>query len=295
MLENFQLAAIIKEGSQTRLQRIPLHQALQNELAESWQIQYDSFFEEIQEVDFNAGYQPDEHECFCLADYRPPTWLADEESTTVSGMYEVSRELDDTWVDSIKGILGFAQDDHGEELVLFQNFSRSRVIRPGRFLFLKNNTYESTERPGLTLDEKLSAVYQPTQSRLLFRNFRTVNTFLPLAEFYKEASEQEILAVLNHSLLASEDSNAIATGANQWFRKRIAMLKDSGVLDKYSAQEIKSRSNGYNVSITIRGDKIVFPADKSEAKKLLQFLNEERFRGAVSNVLYETNSKRKAD
>ena len=77
-------------------------------------------------------------------------------------MYEVSRELDDTWVDSIKGILGFAQDDHGEELVLFQNFSRSRVIRPGRFLFLKNNTYESTERPGLTLDEKLSAVYQPT-------------------------------------------------------------------------------------------------------------------------------------
>ena len=180
-------------------------------------------------------------------------------------------------------------------MVLFQNFSRSRVIRPGRFLFLKNNTYESTERPGLTLDEKLSAVYQPTQSKLQFRNFRTVNSFLPLAEFYKEASEQEILIVLKHNLLASEDPNAMATGANQWFRKRFAMLKDSGVLDNYSAQEIKSRSNGYDVAIAIVNDKIVFPADKSEAKKLLQFLNEERFRGAVTNALYETNSKRKAD
>jgi hypothetical protein len=33
MLENFQLAAIVKQGSQTRLLRIPMHQALQDELA----------------------------------------------------------------------------------------------------------------------------------------------------------------------------------------------------------------------------------------------------------------------
>ena len=105
MFENFQLAAIIKERSQTRLQRIPLHQALQDDLAKSWQIQYDSFFEGIQEIGFNAGYQPDEHECFCLADYNPPAWLAEEDSRTVSDMYEVSRQLDDAWVNSIKGIV----------------------------------------------------------------------------------------------------------------------------------------------------------------------------------------------
>ena len=40
-------------------------------------------------------------------------------------------------------------------------------------------------------------------------------------------------------------------------------------------------------------DKIVFPTDKSESKKLLQFFNEER--GAITDTLYETNSKRKAD
>ena len=168
-------------------------------------------------------------------------------------------------------------------------------IQPGRALFLKNNTYESIEHPGLTLDKKLSAIYKPAESKLLFRNFRTVNTFLPLSDFYKEASEQEILVVLDHKLLAPEDSNAIATGANQWFRKRFALLKDSGVLDNYSAQEIQSRSNGYDVSVHILNDKIVFPSDKAAAKKLLQFLNEELFRGAITETLYETNSKKQAD
>ena len=73
------------------------------------------------------------------------------------------------------------------------------------------------------------------------------------------------------------------------------MLKDSGVLDKFSAKEIKSRSKGYDVSITIQKGKIGFPADKSASKKLLQFLNEELFRGAITETLYETNSKRQPD
>ena len=295
MLENFHLAAIIKQGSQTQLLRIPLLQTLQSSLAENWQAQYDTFIDEIHEVNFDAGYQPAEHERFRLVDYDPPTWLADENSQTLLDIGEAGSHRTDTWIDSIKGIVGFAQNEQGEELVLFQNFTQSRVIRPGRALFLRNNNYESIEHPGLTLDRKLSAIYKPAESKLLFQKFHTVNTFLPLSEFYKEASEQEILVVLNHNLLAPEDPNAIATGANQWSRKRFAMLKDSGVLDKYSAQEIKSRSKGYNVSITIRKGKVVFPSDKSEAKKLLQFLNEERFLGAVTNNLYETNSKRKAD
>ena len=44
-----------------------------------------------------------------------------------------------------------------------------------------------------------------------------------------------------------------------------------------------------------RNGKIVFPSDKSAVKKILQFLNEELFRGAITETLYETNSKRQAD
>jgi len=293
MLEDFQLAAIAKPSGETRLLRIPLHQGLQDALAVNWREQYESFVTEAVEIEFNAGYKPEDHERFCLQGYDPPEWLAREDRQSVPALAAITN--DDGLLDVTRGIVAFARTSDGEELVLFQNFSRSHVIRPGRFLFLQNNTYGTTQRPGLTLDSKLSAVYLPGRGKLLFRNFRMVNTFLPLAEFYEEASEQQILEVLRHKLLAPEDADSLAIGANQWFRKRFAILRDSGVLDTYSAKQIQARSKGYDLSIRLSKGKIVFPAEKAAAKKLLQFLNEELFRGAITETLFETNSKREAD
>ncbi len=292
MLENFHIAAIGR-GVESRLFHIPLHRDLQDSLAESWQTQYDRFVEDIQEIDFNAGYNPEEHECFYLMDYTLPSWLKKENSQTVLTLDAISSN--ETLVDSIKGVVAFARNERSEEVVLFQNFSRSHVIRPGRFLFLQHDTYKTNRDPGLTLGVKLSAVYLPTESKLLFRSFRIVNTFLPISDFYKEASEEEIREVLGHRLLAPRDVETLAVGANQWFRKRFAMLRDSSVLDEYSARQIEERSNGYDVEIDIRQNKIVFPSDKPAAKKILQFLNEEIFRGPITEMLYETNSKRAAD
>lgn len=293
MFEDFQLAAIIKQGRNTRLLRIPLHQGLQDTLAVSWWDQYESFVQHIDEIDFNAGYQPEEHERFRLRDYALPDFLAGENRQSVPDLDAIT--MDDALLDSTKGLVAFVRTDDGQELVLFQNFSRSHVIRPGRFLFLQNDTYETAGRAGLTLDQKLSAVYMADEGWLLFHNFRTVNSFLPLIEFYEEASEDEIREVLDHDLLAPEDADALAVNANQWFRKRFAMLRDSGVLDAYSAAQIQRRSQGYDVDIHIADGRLVFPAEKPAAKKLLQFLNEELFRGAITETLYETNSKREAD
>lgn len=290
MLENFHLAAIIRRGD---LLQIPLHQTLQNSLAMDWQSQYDQFRDNAREIDFDAGYQPENDECFCLTDYEPPDWLGRVGSDTVVNLDMISDR--EELIDSITGTVGFARKEDGQDLTLFQNFTPSQILRPHRSLLLQGNTYRQTERPGLTLDRKLSAVYLSAERKLLFRSFRTVNTFLPLTEFYKEASEQEIREILKHKLFAPEDPEALVAGANQWFRKRAAMLKDSGVLDLFTAKKIQSRSTGYDVSIKISNGKIVFPSDRLAAKKLLQFLNEELFRGAITETLYETNSKRQAD
>jgi len=293
MLDNFQLAVIAKKSGQTRLYLIPLHQALQNTLAASWEVQYEAFVNDIEEIAFDAGYNPEEHERFRLDEYELPEWLQAENSQTVPNLDPISQHEDH--IDFIKGIVAFARNDQGEELILFQNFSRSHVIRPGQFLFLKNNTYETAQRPGLTLDGKLSAVYLRGEQKLLFHNFRSTNTFLPLVDFYEEASENEIREVLGHNLLAPEDAEALSVEANQWTRKRFAMLKDSGILDNYTAKQIKVHSKGFEIEIKIKSNKIVFPADKPAAKRLLQFLNEELYRGPITETLYETNSKREAD
>lgn len=293
MLRNFHLAALIKQHDQIQLLYIPLHQALQDSLAEVWGKQLHDFVNGIKEIDFNAGYKPEDHERFRLSDFELPAPLNGIDSTNTEH-YEPISQHEDT-MGFIKAIVAFCQDGKGKELVLFQNFSRSHLIQPGQFLFFQNNTYESVQRPGISLDSKLSAIYSPKDKKLLFHNFRITNTFLPLADFYEEASEEEIRQLLKHKLLAPEDAEALAVDANQWFRKRFAMLKDSGILDQFSASQIKGRSKGYDINVHISKGKIVFPAEKQAAKKLLQFLNEELYRGAITEKLYETNSKREAD
>ena len=37
----------------------------------NWEEQYEAFMN----ADFNVGYKPDEHECFCMQDYDLPDWL----------------------------------------------------------------------------------------------------------------------------------------------------------------------------------------------------------------------------
>ncbi|MHB1142838.1 MAG: Kiwa anti-phage protein KwaB-like domain-containing protein [Sulfuricaulis sp.] len=293
MLRNFHLAALLKQHGQIQLLHIPLHQALQDSLAEIWGQQLHNFTDGIEEIDFNAGYQPEIHERFRLSEFELPAPLNGVDSTNTEHHEPISQHEDA--MGSIKAIVAFCRDGRGKELVLFQNFTRSHVIQPGRFLFFQNNTYESIQRPGFSLDSKLSAVYDAKDKKLLFHNFRITNTFLPLADFYEEASEEAIRQLLKHKLLAPEDTEALAVSANQWFRKRFAMLKDSGILNKYSASQIKTRSKGHDVDIHISRGKIVFPAEKQAAKKLLQFLNEEIYRGPITDTLYETNSKREAD
>lgn len=293
MFRDFQLAAIVGKGARARLLRVPMHRALQGTLADRWWQQYETFLQDTQEIDFDAGYQAEEHERFRLEGYELPGHFAGQDRASIAELDAITN--DDQLLNITRGIVAFVHTGEGDELLLFQNFSRSHVIRPGHFLFLQRNTYETTQRPGLTLADKLSAVFLPSEQKLLFHNFRTVNSFLPLAEFYSEASEQQIREVLEHDLFEPEDSDALAVDAPQWFRKRFAMLKDSGVLDDYSANQIRERSAGYEVTIKVRNGSIVFPAERPEAKKLLQFLNEELFRGAITETLYETNSKREAD
>lgn len=293
MLENFQLAAIVKEHTEMRLMRVPLRQPLQRNLAHNWNSQHIEFIEGINEIDFDPGYKPEQHEHFCIMDYDPPDWLSDEDSQTAANLKSVS--ADDALMDSICGLVALARTDDEEEMMLFQNFTRSKIIRPGFSLILQGGTYTSTDRAGLVIDSRLSAAYFPARKKLLFHNFRNVNTFLPLSDYYREASEQEIGNVLAHPSLAAEDRDALAVDASQWTRRRFAMLRDSRILDRFAPNEIRIAAQGYGVSIRMSNGKIVVPSDLTEAHKLLQFLCEERFRGALTDTLYETNSKKRAD
>jgi hypothetical protein len=145
------------------------------------------------------------------------------------------------------------------------------------------------------LDSQLSAVYFEKDRKLLFRNFRTANSFLPLEIFFAEATEKEIRQLLKHEKLCPQDIEQTVEDSDQWFKKRFAMLRNSRVLDVFSTVQIVETAKKYKLALELDNRKIVFPSEKSKARRLLQFLNEEVFRGPITETLFETNSKREAD
>ena len=222
-----------------------------------------------------------------------PNWLANQNLDIIP---KLTSDNEDELINFIEGIVAFARDNDNEDILLFQNFTPSQVIQPSRFLFRQQGeAYDELEKPGLTLAKKLSAVYLLQEEKLLFRSYRNVNTFLPLSDFYYEASEEDIMDILNDPLFECSDKNMLVNNSTQWMRKRFAMLKDSGSLDDYSVPQIETRARRYNVEIRVVNDKIIFPTDNAKAKRLLQLLNEEIFQGALTDDIYETNSKKRAD
>lgn len=297
MFSDFQLAAIVVEKSKSKIYRIPLHQELQDQIKLDWWYQYNEFTHLFEKVRFHAGYSVDDDEVFYINDFSLPAYLA-KESTHSIALLEPIGANDDLLL-SIKSIAAFATLEGGEQIQLFQTFSKSHVISPKRFLFLEKNTYVTSESPSLTLDRKISALFNPSTKELMFRNFRAINTFLPLTDFYSEASEEQITMILDHKNISAEDPKALARDASQWFRTRFAMLKDSGILDKFEPAYIVEHAKSCNINIKLDSskgtDRFVFPSNKTEAKKVLQFLNEEIYRGPITDSLFETNSKRTAE
>ena len=293
MYKDFELAAIIGKDADKELRYISLSRERQDTLKKEWKAQYNSFVDDKDIVNFDPSYVPDKHELFCLRGFKLPSWLAEENSASISDFERIQNN--ERQISLIKGIAAFVQNETDEEFILFQRFMPAQVIRPSLSLKWDLNTFSKMDGPAFMLANYLSAVYHPGERKLLFHSFYNANIFLSLSDYFKEASEQDIREILSHKRLAPENVNALAIDANQQFRKRFAILKRSGILDKFTPIDIRWRSKEYDISIQLSADneKIVFPSDKSAAKKLLQFLNDEIFRGPITGDLYETNSRKK--
>ena len=82
------------------------------------------------------------------------------------------------------------------------------------------------------------------------------------------------------------------TPPNTWFRRRIALINDSGILSRFNAEEIATSAQRIKIDISVENGKLVIPADKEKMKNIISFLDEEAYIGPFSKLTYITNSKR---
>ena len=111
--------------------------------------------------------------------------------------------------------------------------------------------------------------------------------------FYRSATDGEVSLFVKNTKILIEDKESFSVMADSWVRRKIAMINDSKVLEKYSAKDIAQRATDVGVDISTKKNRIVLPCDKKQMKVVLGFLDEEAYRGPFSQTTYLANSKRK--
>ena len=155
------------------------------------------------------------------------------------------------------------------EFFLFQKMSPTRLLHKKWFHISDAPTLE-TDKPIIILNSFVDAVYDINVDSLYFMNIARVKSmFKGIEELYREATQAEVDAFLEHDFISLEEtfpSNNVRT-AN---RKRIAMAID--ILDKFTqddkrhifqyirsyCEDVPVDSNGFIVSTEEHLKKILY-------------------------------------
>lgn len=295
MFDEFDLAAAVTRGRRdTRVYRVPMSAELQGELSTAWHERYEEANNRAP-IRFDPGYDPDETQVFVMEPFALPDWLQLESGTPLRERDIVPNE--ETTFQFIRCVFAHARDaDSDSSVYLFQNFTRSKVIKPSwRSMVFYRDVYQASERYGFQLSDSLSAVFVgPSRGgRLLFSKLREVSTYLPMDEHYREATADDIRQILQHDALLVDDPGHIVNMASPWYARRFAMLSDSGILDQYEPATLQGLATNVDVQLDVENNRIRLPTDRADLRAVLTFLNEERFRGPITESLFEANSKRR--
>jgi hypothetical protein len=105
-----------------------------------------------------------------------------------------------------------------------------------------------------------------------------------------------VTAFATHEKLFTPDVNAFLQSASPLVLKKIALIRQSGVLDNFTSAQMVAAAQSFNLAIhTDAQGRIILPSSKTELRRLLRFLDEDYYESPLSQTHYVSNSKRVAD
>lgn len=172
----------------------------------------------------------------------------------------------------------------------FQTFDRRKLLSNHSVLIYDKQTYNQLKEDAFIVDNAVHAIYK--DEKFLFKSYAVANRIFSLSEFYKEATNEEILVFAVHPNI-SIDKDWFTENTNSSIRKQITLLLKSKILDGADTKKIKKFAKGYKLPLELDDKgKIIFPTDKKHCKELLLFLNEQYWTGMISEKQFKTTSKR---
>jgi len=276
-----------------RVVRFPLTNELSAEIDAVFQTQFNAFINGIEQtIPFDGRYTPDPGELLAIDPFQDVDGMLDAVANPL-GIDQFVPEVHP--LDSIKALFSGMQIEGGGWRVLIQCFESRRLIATKGFaLFYSGNTFQKMNDAGLALDTKLLAVLEGTV--LKFQSFHFLRRALDVSEHFNEATQEEMQAFAGHEKLHVDNMPQFLAGANTVIRRKIALIKQSGVLEKFTTEQIVGTAQTFNVPVQTTPDgKIILPTNPTQLRRLLRFLDEDYYESALSQTRFLSNSKRVAD
>lgn len=267
------------------VRRIPLSGNLQSEITDLFIEQKNSFYTDQQKVDFSGSYNAQEGEVFTIQNYQVDERIIDAIGNPLKFDILNLREATHRIVALFAG-----QWSDEEKFICFQVFDSRKLISKGVTILNSGDTYTKLKDPGLTLQDKLTALFE--DGEVLFYSYHNTRRFLDLSHYYKEATDTDLEDFASHDSLYVDDKEAFMRNADSMVRKKVALLQRNKVLGSVSVKDIKNSAKDYGLEIgTKNGNQLVIPAEKKELKDLLRFLDEDYFTTVLTKRKCLTNSK----
>ena len=176
--------------------------------------------------------------------------------------------------------------------IAFQKFQKSQYIARGKHLFVfRDNVYQNAGENGISIpSEYLTAIYN--NGSLKFISSFYANQIFSLVEYFKVATQEEVDQFANMDCIDISDANIFNKNVEvKWYRKRIAFIRENGILQHNTPVDIKIAGQDLGIEIEVVNNKIVLPNEKTKLKELFAFLAEDTYKGVFTKKIYNTNSK----
>jgi hypothetical protein len=292
MFDDCSIMVLLNDGNENPVQLLEVDKTTQDAICTSFAEAAASLLTGKQIVPFDGSYKPNDDEGLSICNFHLPESITDAIRNPLgiqTFAYDKNSEPD------IRAIfVGVRTEADNTEVftVAFQRFRKEQYLSTKKFsLFFEDNTFKREQRWGIGITDTIDCVF--TQTELRFSSYFYARQIFDLSEYYRSATDSEVLNFSGLDLLSIADKEQFRQMADTWIRRKIAAINDSGVLKNNTAAKIKKLAQSCGLEIIVDNKKVVMPTDKKKLKEILGFLDDEVYKGAFTEETYITNSKRK--
>ena len=185
---------------------------------------------------------------------------------------------------------------YDDEKFYFQAFNKKSMLQRKMVLqFEHGNVFAKMKNSAFIIEDKIHAIYE--DGKLYFQSYTIANQIFPLIDFITEATNAEIesFGETNGINVSTESIKHIG---NIKTRRLIKLLSSTNNIATFMRKASRTKTSllrryGVNAQINENNELVLPTNNVVELNRALEFLNEDIFRGAITDSLYRSNSKKK--